>query len=227
MRTVLSLAIVSSWALSVAAQDVIYSESRNGTYSRYEQYGYGPNAYVRYRGYATTPIGVPSYYASPYSLLTPGYGAYGMIPTGVTRSYEEHERYGSAPAYGSFYGGLIGRTGPSPGALFESLGPGTRGAGVSRFDARDFGTGVSLPLRETRYVYPDPRAQTDTGVNRAAFAPTPARAQATAVAPAAPAVPRRQPPPAPRPFAPAPAPAADPNQAPGAAPPPPGPMPPN
>jgi len=95
------------------AQEVIYSQASNGGYSRYEQYGYGPNAVVRYQGTETTPYG-----------------------QGVTvQSSGNVQRVGTAPQFGTIAGTRVNSQGPSPGGLYQSLGPGVQTQGQIQYQA--------------------------------------------------------------------------------------------
>lgn len=100
-------------ATAALGQDVIYSEFTSGPGSgpvvrRYEQYGYGQDAVVRYRG-----------------------STYGPGPQTVQ---DEHVRYGMAPEFGSFSTGIVGRRGYDPEGLFNALGRGVAGEGQRRLD---------------------------------------------------------------------------------------------
>jgi hypothetical protein len=188
-----SLVLTAAGLLASAArgQDVIYSEfsgvpGAGRSITRYEQFGFGPNAYTR--------------------LYSRGMGPGPNVVTGT------YERQGAAPRFGSFYGGLAGgsRTGLSPGQVYQGLGPGVAGRGATRYDtqvpvgpalptqvpAGPFGFGVPALIQPTAPYSTTQTYQYGPGVT-AAPAPA-AAAPAQRVAPPA-AVP---PPPPPVPFEP-------------------------
>lgn len=108
--------IAALWMVGATAalgQDVIYSEYTSNpgggpVVRRYEQYGYGQDAVVRYRG-----------------------STYGPGPQAVQ---DEHVRYGNAPVFGAFSTGIVGRQGYDPEGLFNALGRGSAGEGQRRLD---------------------------------------------------------------------------------------------
>jgi len=107
--------LLSAWlpAAFAPAQEVIYSQAGPGGYSRYEQYGYGPNAVVRYQGTETTQYG-----------------------QGVTvQSNANVQRYGTAPQFGTFAGTRVNSQGITPGGLYQSLGPGVQTQGQIQYSA--------------------------------------------------------------------------------------------
>ena len=111
----LSLGGLLAWlpAMHLPAQEVLCSQARNGGYSRYEQYGYGPNAVVRYQGTETTPYG-----------------------QGVSvQSSGNVQRVGTAPQFGTIAGTRVNSQGPSPGGLYQSLGPGVQTQGQIQYQA--------------------------------------------------------------------------------------------
>ncbi|MFO0959223.1 MAG: hypothetical protein U0800_17635 [Isosphaeraceae bacterium] len=180
---------------SARAQDIVYTETRNGITTRYEQYGYGKNAYIRLTQVGARPL----------------QGSYDPAPRGVVRFDGRHERYGPGPEFGTI-SGLIGPSGDGPAALYNKLGPGTKGQGNTRADAYIGGNTAPVRLNETRYSYPDP--------NQPQPQPQPAPQPQPQPAPQPPPPPQprpRVPPPPPQPINPRPEPA------PGAVPPPPAP----
>ncbi len=109
----MAAALVWSGVASATAQDVIYSQAGPGGYSRYEQYGYGQNAVVRYQGTETTP------YAQGVTVQSTG----------------NLQRVGPGPQFGTFAGTRVTSGGPTPGALYRSLGPGLQTQGQMQYSA--------------------------------------------------------------------------------------------
>jgi hypothetical protein len=106
----LALGLIACLAVSCPAQDVVYSQADGFAYSRYEQYGFGRNAVVRYQGTETVPYSPGVYVQSEANL----------------------QRVGTAPAFGSFAGNLVTIEGPTPSGLYHGLGPGAQVHGQVR-----------------------------------------------------------------------------------------------
>jgi hypothetical protein len=122
----LAVVLLAGSSAVCPAQDVVYSQADGSGYSRYEQYGFGRNAVVRYQGIETNP------YAPGVSIQTEGY----------------QERLGAAPAFGTFAGTRVSSQGPSPVGLYRGLGPGARTQGQIR------NTVISQPYTQwTPYGY--------------------------------------------------------------------------